>query len=204
VTSALSSLGFSSTPLNDLFHVRGSGEIAVSDLKCRQLSAGSFAPQCGKRDTKFFRRVPERQRDKSFATLTHNSTQPYGCIPFPPYFKAQLSYAPVSTGIGWVSRNNYTGRLCLVLHITGLRSECFGPADSWSDISTRSEKGQSHDRGGAPGRVVLPAEKCRTALFDKGRHALASIMGWHDPRKCGFLNRQAIVNRRIHAAMNCH
>ena len=146
MTSALSSLGFSSTPLNDLFHVRGSGEIAVSDLKCRQLSAGSFAPQCGKRDTKFFRRVPERQRDKSFATLTHNSTQPYGCIPFPPYFKAQLSYAPVSTGIGWVSRNNYTGRLCLVLHITGLRSECFGPADSWSDISPRSEKGQSHDQ----------------------------------------------------------
>jgi len=59
-------------------------------------------------------------------------------------------------------------------------------------------------RVGALGWVVLPAEKCRAALFDKGRHTLASIMGRHDPRKCGFLNRLAIVNRRIHAAMNCH
>ena len=57
----------------------------------------------------------------------------------------------------------------------------------------------------ALGRVVLlAAEKCRAALFDKGRNTLASIMRRHDPRKCSLLNRQAIVNRRIHAAMNCH
>jgi hypothetical protein len=53
VTPAFSSLGFSPTPLHHLFYVCGGGEIALSDLEYRQLSAGGFALQCGKRDTKF-------------------------------------------------------------------------------------------------------------------------------------------------------
>ena len=51
--------------------------------------------------------------------------------------------------------------------------------------------------------VVLSAEKCRAALFHKCRHTLTGIMGRDDACKCGFLDRQAIINRRIHAAMDC-
>src|ERR1700722_8611040 len=49
--------------------------------------------------------------------------------------------------------------------------------------------------------IALPAEKCRAAFLQECRHTLPSIMGRDDARKSSLLDRQAVVDRRIHTAM---
>src|SRR5215468_8679739 len=101
MTSAFTSLGRSSTPLDHLLHVRRGGEIALSNFEYRQLSAGSFTLQCGKRDTKSLRGILERQRDKPFGILTHTHTHTTLLLQAqPPHFKTELSRAPVSRNGG--------------------------------------------------------------------------------------------------------
>jgi hypothetical protein len=46
------------------------------------------------------------------------------------------------------------------------------------------------------------AQEAREALFEEGYHTLACIMSWDDASESGFLNRQTIVDRRIHATMD--
>jgi hypothetical protein len=45
-------------------------------------------------------------------------------------------------------------------------------------------------------------QEARGALFKECSDALTRIVGWDDASESGFFNRQPVVYRRIHAAMD--
>jgi hypothetical protein len=50
--------------------------------------------------------------------------------------------------------------------------------------------------------IALSTQEARGALFEECCDTLACIMGWDNAGESGFLNRQPVVDRRIHAAMD--
>src|SRR5262249_5826687 len=55
----------------------------------------------------------------------------------------------------------------------------------------------------AGGVAGSPANKVWCSLFQECGDAFAGILTRNDSRKCRFLKRETVINRRVHPAMHC-